>query len=51
LEEFKKKSAVEKFFSWIESCKKVFPRYEIKEVSYLEVLMLAVIVEFDQVLG
>jgi hypothetical protein len=30
-EEYKKKSIVEKFFSWIESCKKVFPRYEIKE--------------------
>ena len=29
-EEYKKKSAVERLFSWIESCKKVFSRYEIK---------------------
>ncbi|MGA9188556.1 MAG: hypothetical protein WB014_08375 [Methanosarcina sp.] len=40
-EEFKKKSAVEKFFSWIESYKKVFPRYEIKEISYLGIVILA----------
>jgi hypothetical protein len=26
-EEYKKKSAVERFFNWIESFKKVFPRY------------------------
>ncbi len=50
-EEYKKKSAVERFFSWIESCKKVFPRYEIKEISYLGVVMLAVIVRLDEVLG
>lgn len=36
-EEYKKKSIVERFFSCIESCKKVFPRYEIKEESYLGV--------------
>ena len=35
-QEYKKKSIVERFFSWIESCKKVLPRYEIKEESYLE---------------
>jgi transposase len=29
--EYKKKSVIERFFSWIESCKKVSPRYEIKE--------------------
>ena len=28
--EYKKKSVVERFFSWIESCKKVFPIYEIR---------------------
>lgn len=33
-DEFKKKSSVERFFSWKESCKKVFPKYEIKEISY-----------------
>ncbi|RPJ71897.1 MAG: IS4/IS5 family transposase [Alphaproteobacteria bacterium] len=31
-EEYKKKSAIERFFSWIESCEKVFPGYEIKEI-------------------
>ncbi|MGB9939370.1 transposase [Methanosarcina sp.] len=50
-EEYKKKSAVERFFSWIESCKKVFPRYEIKEISYLGVVMLAAIIRLNQVLG
>jgi hypothetical protein len=24
-EEYKKKTAIDRFFSWIESCKKVFP--------------------------
>ena len=51
LEEYKKKSAVDRFFSWIESCKKVFPRYEIKEISYLGVVMLAAIMRLDKVLG
>ncbi len=50
-EEYKKKSAIERFFSWIESCKKVFPRYEIKEISYLGVVMLAAIMRLDEVLG
>ncbi len=35
-EEYKKKSIVKRFFSYnIESCKKVFPRYEIKEMHTL----------------
>ena len=50
-EEYKKKSAVERFFSWIESFRKVFPRYEIKEISYLGVVMLAAIMRLDEVLG
>lgn len=50
-EEYKKKSVIERFYSWIESCKKVFPRYEIKETSYLGVVMLAVIVRVHEVLG
>ena len=29
-----KESAVKRFFSWTEPCKKVFSRYEIKEISY-----------------
>jgi hypothetical protein len=28
-------------------CKKVFPRYEIKEISYLGVVMLAAIIRLD----
>ena len=50
-EEYKKKSVVKRFFSWIESCKKVFPTYEIKEISYLGVVMLAAIMRLDKVLG
>ena len=50
-EEYKKKSIVERFFSWIESCKKVFPRYEIKEASYLGVVMVAAIIRVDELLG
>nr|WP_052730770.1 IS5/IS1182 family transposase [Methanosarcina horonobensis] len=49
--EYKKKSIVERFFSWIESCKKVFPRYEIKEESYLGVVMVAAIIRLNEVLG
>ena len=49
--EYKKKSVVERFFSWIESCKKVSPRYEIKETSYLGVVMLAAIMRLDELLG
>ena len=49
--ELKKKSTIERFFSWIESCKKVFPRYEVKEISYLGVMILAAIIRLDQVLG
>jgi transposase len=49
--EYKKKSVIERFYSWIKSCKKVFPRYEIKETSYLGVVMLAAIVRVNEVLG
>lgn len=50
-EEYKKKSVVERFFSWIKSCKKIFPRYEIKDTSYLGVVMLATIIRLHEVLG
>lgn len=50
-EELKKKSTIERFFSWIESCKKVFPRHEIKEISYLGVIILAAILKLNKVLG
>ena len=46
-----KKSAIKRLFSWIESCKKVFPRYEIKERSYLGSVILAAIMRLDEVLG
>ena len=51
MKEYKKKSVVERFFSWVESCKKVFPRYEIKETSYLGVVTLAAIIRLDELLG
>lgn len=47
----KKESVVERFFSWIESCKKVFPRHEIKEISYLRGVMVTAIIKLNQVLG
>jgi hypothetical protein len=50
-EEYKKKSALDRFHSWIESCKKVFPRYEIKEISYLGVVMLTAIMRVHELLG
>lgn len=37
--------------SWIEPCKKVFTRYEIKETSYLGIVMLATIIRVYEVLG
>jgi hypothetical protein len=49
--DFKKKSGIERFFSWIESCKRVFPRYEISSISYLGVVMLATIMKLNQILG
>jgi hypothetical protein len=51
LENITKENIVERFFSWIESCKKVFPRYEIKEESYLGVVMVAAIIRLHEVLG
>ena len=50
-EEYKKKSALDRFLSWIESCKKVIPRYEIKETSYLGIVMVAAIIRLHEVLG
>jgi hypothetical protein len=35
----------------MESCKKVFPRYEIKETSYLGVVMVAAIIRVNELLG
>ena len=33
-ESYKKRNAIERFFSWIESFRKLFPRYEVLEESY-----------------
>ena len=38
---YKKRSAVERFFSWIEAFKKSTPRYEHYEHSYLGLMQLA----------
>jgi len=46
-----KKSAIERFFSWIESCRKLFSKSEIKEISYPGVVILAVIMKLSRVLG
>jgi hypothetical protein len=37
--------------SVISQSKKVFPRYEIKEIAYLGVIMLAAIIRLNEVLG
>lgn len=50
-EEYKKRNAVEWFFSWIESYKTIFPRYERLEVSYLELVQLAGAMTVWRVLG
>ena len=50
-EKYKKRSAVERFFSWIESYKKIFPRYERLEVSYLGLVQLVCVMMLWRVLG
>lgn len=47
-EEYKKKSIAERFFSWLELWKKVFPRYEIEETSYLGGVMVAAIIRLNE---
>jgi len=37
---FKKRSSTERFFSRIEAYKKIYPRYERKEESYLGLVQL-----------
>lgn len=39
--EYAGRNAVERFFSWIEANKKICPRYERSEQSYLGLVMLA----------
>jgi transposase len=48
---YKGRSAVERFFSWIEAYKKILPRYERLEDSYLGLVTLSSIVMLWRVLG
>ncbi len=48
---YKKRNAVERFFSWIEADKKILPRYERLEVSYLGLVTLSCIMMLCRVLG
>jgi transposase len=40
-EEYAGRSVIERFFSWIEAFRKIYPRYERLEQSYLGLVMLA----------
>lgn len=48
---YKGRSAVEMFFSWIEAYKKILPRYERLEYSYLGLVTLSSIMMLCRVLG
>jgi len=45
--EYKKKRIVERFFSWIESCKKDFQDMKLKKL-YLGVIMVAAIIRLNE---
>jgi len=48
---YKKRSAVERFFSWIEAFKKIVPRYERYEHSFIGLIHLACGVVIGRILG
>ena len=48
---YKKRSAVERFFSWIEAFKKITPRYERYEHSFMGLIHLACSVMIGRILG
>mgnify|MGYP000916642288 CR=1 FL=1 len=48
---YKKRSAVERFFSWIEAFKKIVPRYERYEHSFMGLIHLACSVKIARILG
>jgi transposase len=48
---YKKRNAVERFFSWIEAFKKIVPRYERYEHSFLGLIYLACSVMIGRILG
>ena len=48
---YKKRNAVERFFSWIEAFKKITPRYERYEHSFMGLIHLACSVMIGRILG
>ncbi|MFV9645481.1 MAG: transposase, partial [Desulfobacterales bacterium] len=48
---YMKRYVVERFFSWVESYKKIFPRYERLEDSYLGLVQLMCVMMLWKVLG
>lgn len=48
---YKSRSAVERFFGWIEADKKILPRYERLECSYLGLVTLSCALMLWRVLG
>ena len=48
---YKKCSTIERFFSWIEAFKKITPRYECYEHSFLGLICLACVVMIGRILG
>lgn len=48
---YKNRNVIERFFSWIESYKKVFPRYERLEIFYADMATLACVMVLRRVLG
>ena len=48
---YKKRSAVERFFSWIEAFKKIVPRYERYKNSFMGLILLACSIMIRRILG
>ena len=48
---YRERNAVERFFSWIEAYKKISPRYERSEISYIGIDTLSCIIVICRVLG
>ncbi|WP_165394840.1 transposase [Methanofollis fontis] len=51
LDLYKKRGAVERFFSWIEAFKKIVPRHERKEGSFIGLVLFACGIMIYRVLG
>ncbi len=48
---YKKRSIIERFFSWIEAFKKITPRYERYEMSFIGLIQLACAMTIWRLLG